>query len=96
MKVFTVPQVSEENADKRDIKGFHFAEGNLQLIWAFATVPLHTFPPYFLAFYSQGFLSFKDPLASGAAQILTLQLKWTGCKAATQGLAPDKTWASGR
>lgn len=85
LKVFAVPQVSEGNADKRDTKGFQFAEGNLRLIWAFATVPLHTFPPYFLAFYRQRFLSFKDPLASGATQILTLPLKQAGCEGGAQG-----------
>lgn len=62
----TAPWVLEGNTDKRDIQEFCFAEGNLQLIWAFAAVPLRAFSPYFLAFCSQGFLLFKDPLASGA------------------------------
>lgn len=93
VKVLTAPWVLQGNTDKRDTEGFRFAEGNLQLIWAFAAVPLHGFPPYFLAFCSQGFVSFRDPLALGVAQILALPLKQAGCEGATWGLVPDETWA---
>ena len=93
VKVLTAPRVSEGNSDKRDTEGICFAEGNLQFIWAFAAMPLRAFPPYFFAFCSQGFQSFKDPLALGVAQILTLPLKRAGCEGATWGLVPDETWA---
>lgn len=91
VKALTAPWVTEGNTG-RGTEGFCFAEENLQLTRAFAAVPLQAFPPYFLAFCSQGFLSSEDPLALGVAQILTLPLKWAGCKGTAWDLVPEKTW----
>jgi len=87
------PRSQRETQTRGKTKGFCFTEGNLQLIWAFAAVSLHAFCPYFLAFCRQGSLSFKDALALGVAEILTLPLEWAGCEGEKWGLVPDKTWA---